>query len=194
MPQKQKRQAVRIPKQKKPILKRMAQAMEKPIDYIDINIIDIIDYLVQLCSIHAIDNKNAQVVAHLPKARALINIYKASRYIEILYKNGIMPLELLKICALFFTSIRGYNIFRDFNISKNSNSIASNNRKREDTKSLSKKKLYHYLWLTVNKFGPLVANKFNITLPYNIRFRLLAAFSEFYRQKLMYDLIENKGK
>ena len=147
------------------------------------------DYLVQLASIYSIDTTNEKVVDALAKLRMLFN--------GILIYFGIGRLKALYL-------------LKDLEISKNSSSIASCNKRRND-KNLKNKKLWQYSWLTLNKIlrsnyvtgklgslGKLIVRGPENSIESDIGWAavfwtiLLTDISEICRQYLKYEMIENK--
>lgn len=196
---------------------------------------DILDYLVQLASIHSIDTQKEKVVDILAKLRILVNackiclnlkgMYETGRgfyesikwnsqfgksfyeSITNLYKSGqVLPSsELTRIANIL---LRGSNIIKDVNISKNCYGIASGNKIRND-KKLKSKKIWQSMWLTLNKlvYAPCVTGildsigeheifgkKANVGW-YTVYYAcILSTLSELIRQHFMYKMIENKQK
>lgn len=153
------------------------------------------NYLTQLASIYSIDSADKKVVDILAKLRIMFNgifIYKFAKY---LYDFGLnFELPSMEISNILTSCVRCYNIFKDIQISKNSDAISSSNKSRKD-KNLEDKKRLHYVWLTLNTLAllPCLHEKLKINRN-NIGYYtyIVQRISELYRQYLMYEMIENK--
>lgn len=176
------------PKKAKPIIHPQLETVEKIG-----NLFDVLEYLIQLCSIYSIDNTNKTIVDTLAKTRMsynfseiLLRIYKAHRaefYVG-------LPMHLTYNIINVFA--RGNNIVKDFKISRDVKQISLNNIGRDKDKNLQNKKVYHYIWLSINKVLPFIVEK--NTESWARILSILCKFSEFYRQNSISGMIASPKK
>lgn len=149
------------------------------------------DFLTQCSSIYSIDSVNKKNIDTLAKLRTVFNVISIFRGIRYWFnpdKAFDFP-GAKAVCVLNMVARCGY-IFKDHKIWKKAKTIALNNNIRID-KRLKSKKIFHYIWLTLNYFGaPFIKFLFG---PRSVDYyyaHLISVCSENYRRYLMYAMID----
>ena len=153
------------------------------------------DCITQVSSIYSSDTTNRKTIDILAKFRTLFNVVANLSNCSALYRYRKSIPWPFNAAVVLEGILRSLNVVKDVKIWKKSNVIESVNNTQKSNTNLKYKKLCQYLWLTLDKFLPLIVSKYKGRGSNAHQcMTLLSVYSDLIRQHFMYKMIENKQK